>query len=282
MKNVGEPRGKSKASKRPFMRLFTSDYRDGTAQLSFEQKGFYMQILTLLHDGERVPADARKLAVMMQCDPRTAARLTASLISAGKLYEDNGELRNKRIDRDLEPTSDESPADFAATSPGLQADFSEKSRRTFQKPKSNQQPKNHTMEITTSISNSIPEEPRTVRSEKHAADGPDEIPGLNGSTSLIVTTFAGWMNPWAPDLPAARRSIADAVGIYGDRAVRDGFAELKADVADGKLRVPTVKSFYGYCRTAKERGPRAAGSSDPSGSRAMEILKRMSSSEATA
>lgn len=86
---------------------------------------------------------------------------------------------------------------------------------------------------------------------------------MNGSTSLIVSTFAEWLNPWAPDLPAARRSIADAVGIYGDRAVRDAFAELKADVADGKLRVPTVKSFYGYCRTAKERGPRQAAHAKP-------------------
>lgn len=110
-----------------------------------------------------------------------------------------------------------------------------------------------------------PEEEKPDRTEKHAAraDGPDEIPGLNGSTSLIVSTFAEWLNPWAPDLPAARRSIADAVGIYGDRAVRDAFAELKADVADGKLRVPTVKSFYGYCRTAKERGPRQAAHAKP-------------------
>jgi uncharacterized protein YdaU (DUF1376 family) len=106
----------------------------------------------------------------------------------------------------------------------------------------------------------VERESKTVRTEQGAADGPSEIPGLNGSTSLIVRTFAEWLNPWAPDVAAARKTIADAVGIYGDRAVRDGFAELKADVADGKLRIPTAKSFYGYCRTAKDRGSKASTS----------------------
>jgi uncharacterized protein YdaU (DUF1376 family) len=285
MQNLHPVRVRSKAAKRPFMKLFTSDYRDGTVQLSFEQKGFYMQVLTLLHDGERVPSDPKKLGVMMQCDPRAAARISRALIAAGKLYEDNGELRNKRIDRDLEPTSSGDHADFAPTSPVLQPDISEKSERTFQKHESNQWPENHTMEDSTSTANARAisrEVDQTDRSEKHAAGGPDEIAGLNGSTSLIVGTFAGWLNPYVPDFDTARRVITKSVALYGDRSVRDGFAELDADISDGKIRLPTAKMFFGYCRTAQERGPRGAGSSDPGGSRAMEILKRMSAKEATA
>lgn len=89
--------------------------------------------------------------------------------------------------------------------------------------------------------------------EQVSASGPVEISGLNGSTQMIVEQFASWVNPWAPDLPAAHRSVADAVQIYGSQAVRDGFAELKADHADGKVRAMTVKAFYGFVRTAKER-----------------------------
>ncbi|CAA2139537.1 hypothetical protein [Hyphomicrobium sp. ghe19] len=86
-----------------------------------------------------------------------------------------------------------------------------------------------------------------------AAGGPNEISGLNGSTGLIVESMAHWLNPWAPDYPAAHKSIAEACRIYGPTIVRDAFAELKADHADGKVRALTHKAFYGYCRTAKER-----------------------------
>jgi hypothetical protein len=90
-------------------------------------------------------------------------------------------------------------------------------------------------------------------SEQAAASGPVEVSGLNGSTQLIVESFANWLNPYSPDLPAAHKSIAEAVQIYGPDAVRDGFADLKADHADGKVRALSVKAFYGFVRTAKER-----------------------------
>jgi uncharacterized protein YdaU (DUF1376 family) len=130
-------RGKIKAQKRPYMKLFTSDYRDGTYSLSFELQGFYMRILTLLADGEAVPSDARRLGVMMQCDPRTAGRLTKGLIHVEKLFEQDGLLKNPRIERDK---SAELRGDFGETSAELQPDIDEKSGETFQKPESNQDP----------------------------------------------------------------------------------------------------------------------------------------------
>ena len=104
-------------------------------------------------------------------------------------------------------------------------------------------------------------EPNTDSSQSVAAreraNGIAEIGGLNGATSLIVSDVAGWLNPYAPDLEFARKQVAEALRIYGDIAVRDGYAELKADIADGKVRAPTVKSLYGYFRTAKDRKPKA-------------------------
>jgi hypothetical protein len=94
---------------------------------------------------------------------------------------------------------------------------------------------------------SPPEAENTV-----AASGPDEISGLNGSTKLIVETMAQWLNPWAPDLQLAHRTVADAVQIYGQQAVRDGFADLKAEHTDGKVRAMSAKAFYGFVKRSSE------------------------------
>lgn len=97
------------------------------------------------------------------------------------------------------------------------------------------------------ISNSQPATENSV-----AASGPIEIDGLNGSTKLIVETMAQWLSPWAPDLQLAHRTVADAVQIYGQQAVRDGFADLKAEHADGKIRAMSAKAFYGFVKRASE------------------------------
>jgi hypothetical protein len=99
------------------------------------------------------------------------------------------------------------------------------------------------------------------------AGGPDEIPdlpGLNGATSLIVRTLAGWLSPHSPDIETARKTVAEAIKIYGDVAVRDGFAEYTAEIVDGRVRVPSVKSLYGFFRQAKGRPERSATASGES------------------
>jgi hypothetical protein len=93
----------------------------------------------------------------------------------------------------------------------------------------------------------------TVRTESRPADGPDEISGLNGSTSEIVEGIAKLLNSMAPDYVSAKRMITSNVGIYGAHAVRDGYAELMADIADNKVRVPSYKALLGYFKTASER-----------------------------
>lgn len=76
---------------------------------------------------------------------------------------------------------------------------------------------------------------------------------MNGSTGEIVNGVAKFLNALAPDPHTARRIVASNVGLYGSDAVRDGYAELMADVADNKVRVPTVKALIGYFKTASER-----------------------------
>lgn len=106
MQDVNANRGKFKAHKRPYMKLFTSDFRDGTANLSFELQGFYFRILTYLHDGETVPSDHSELARFLQCNARTVRKLLPQLVALGKLYVDGFELKNPRIERELDANSD--------------------------------------------------------------------------------------------------------------------------------------------------------------------------------
>ncbi len=71
---------------------------------------------------------------------------------------------------------------------------------------------------------------------------------------MIVETMAQWLSPWAPDLQLAHRTVADAVQIYGQQAVRDGFADLKAEHTDGKVRAMSAKAFYGFVKRSSESG----------------------------
>ena len=85
-------------SQTPFFKLYTSDWRDGTKSLSFEAQGFYARAITLMWDAKGgISADRRKLAVAMQCDPRTAERLRDTLVAAGKFTVSDGLLVNARI-----------------------------------------------------------------------------------------------------------------------------------------------------------------------------------------
>lgn len=231
MKNLRSVRGICKTGKRPFMRLFTSDYRDGTAQLSFELQGFYFRILTYLHDGERVPADAAELARFLQCSPRTTRAFVPKLITAGKLYEANGELRNKRIDRDLEPMSGSDETELEPTSNPIEPDVELNSGRESQIIESNQGPQNHTMEITTSISNSISipeEEPEPASVEQE----PDGLAGLNGAAASMIASVQGWMV--GGDERCARNWLATTTRVYGPGPTKAAYHKLVTDMADGQ------------------------------------------------
>lgn len=109
----------------PFMKLYTADYRDGTAELSFEEAGFYMACLTHLHDGEALPADPQVLSRKLRCNARTVRKIVPKLIECGKLIERNGFLYNARVLRDLGLAL---PADAGANSARTESQFAPSSK----------------------------------------------------------------------------------------------------------------------------------------------------------
>jgi len=67
----------------------------GTRHLTYEQKGFYLDLLIWMYETGNGVKDAEHAARILDCDPRTSRRLLADL--RPKFYERSGELRNKLV-----------------------------------------------------------------------------------------------------------------------------------------------------------------------------------------
>ena len=67
----------------------------GTRGLTFEEKGFYLDLLIWMYDNGRGIKDADHAARVLGCDPRTSRRLLAKL--RPKFYERSGELFHKLV-----------------------------------------------------------------------------------------------------------------------------------------------------------------------------------------
>ena len=92
----------NKSDRTPFLKFFTADWMVGTLGLTFEQRGFYLEILIRMWDRKGpLPDDDAWLASALQCNPRTVRKLKAELAAAGKLTIRNGLISNTRMMRDL-------------------------------------------------------------------------------------------------------------------------------------------------------------------------------------
>lgn len=237
MKDVTANHEKFKASKRPYMRLFTSDYRDGTANLDFETQGFYFRILTYLHDGESVPADPVALARFLQCNARTIRKLLPKLISSGKLFVDGFELNNPRIQREL-----------GVNSIPIQPEFEPKSAPKIQKSESNQEGANthHRADHFHSHIHSQREEEKTASFTDTPRDGPNgcsELKSvLNGSTETMLEDVQRWLGPLARRSDAVRW-LTGTVAAYGASRTAQAWTIVVAKQASGQV-VPSPLPFW--------------------------------------
>jgi hypothetical protein len=132
------------------------------------------------------------------------------------------------------------------------------------------------LHLTTDSTNkyTLPRQPESHQAPRAHAGWQEEIPGLNGATSTIVSDLAKWLSPYVPDFDGARKTVSEMVALYGDRAVRDGFADMKARIADGEMRVPTVRQLYGFIKQSKttaSTGPPRR----PAGEVFQNVLKQM-------
>ena len=69
----------------------------GMMSLSLEERGAYNTVLDLIYSrADKLPDDDAFICGFLKCDPRVWKRLKDRLISAGKLYVEDGLIRNKR------------------------------------------------------------------------------------------------------------------------------------------------------------------------------------------
>lgn len=76
---------------------YPRDFREGTRKLTFEERGFYGDVLDLIYEcGNELADDDAANAHRLHADLRSYRRLKAKLIELGKLHLADGCLRNAR------------------------------------------------------------------------------------------------------------------------------------------------------------------------------------------
>lgn len=88
-----------------YLKLFGTDWRDGTRALSPEARSLYLDLLTLMNerDDARVPDDVPLLCRWLSYKrQRTLERPLDELVRAGKIRREGGWLHNARLSRDAE------------------------------------------------------------------------------------------------------------------------------------------------------------------------------------
>lgn len=102
MTNLQTTRVLGKARPTPFLKLYTADWIAGTLNLTFEEKGFYFELLARMWELKGpLPADDRWIASALCCNPRTVRKLIASLADKGKIQVVAGKVYNRRMMREI-------------------------------------------------------------------------------------------------------------------------------------------------------------------------------------
>jgi len=89
-------------AKMRWVRVNISDILEGMEGLSWEQRGFYCTTLFKMYARQNgIPFDDKAGSAIIGCNPRTFRLHRDCLLSRGKLYLDDGVLRNSRVEREI-------------------------------------------------------------------------------------------------------------------------------------------------------------------------------------
>lgn len=246
----------------PWYKRYARDFFDGTRALTLEERGAYGDIVDLLYmfDGS-IPDDAAWIGHQLHISSRKWTAIRAVLLAASKISCDGGVITNPRVNSEIENKLNQRRinAEIAAKREQERREKRENNNNN----NGNEARKQHHAGATDSEADTDSEEDKKnnppAPSEQAAAGGPvSEVFGLNGSTAEIIGGIAKLLNVYAPDHETAKRIVASNVGLFGAQAVRDGYAELMADMADNKVIVPRIKTLVGYFKQAGDKRAKAA------------------------
>lgn len=248
-----------KPSRQPFFRFFADDWIAGTVLLSYEEKGFFIDLLGAMWS-RRGPIPYEQVPMALRCDPRMAKRLLGRLIEHGKVTLDasnrvyNAKLMGQLatacgVALSVEDQDDLSP-DFY---PEITPEIGEKLGNIF--------PENATKSTEPRArdrdhihSHTKKEDKQQPASSLSGAARETEIVGLNGSTRDIVGGLAGWLNS---DWEKAKGIVQAQVTAHGAEAVKIAYGELVGKAMGDNLLVDNpANAFPAFCREAAKRLPK--------------------------
>lgn len=133
-----------KADKTPFLKFYTTDWLAGCIGLSFEERGFYLEILIRMWDRKGpLPDDDVWIAGALACNPRSVRKLKAALVAREKLIVVDGFIHNRRMDDEIKKYKDVSVrAELEPNSTRIGREFEPNAAKNSTKSKAEKTPRN--------------------------------------------------------------------------------------------------------------------------------------------
>lgn len=241
--------GDCKADTSSFVMFYTSNWFGGTEALTYEQKGFYVDLLFRMWERKGpLPDDQQWLAAHLGCDPRIIRRLRADLIRLEKLESRDGFLSNRRMMKEIaKMVRRERPA--AAPKPVRRNSVADPLLADFRQTSGKDQPE---------LPNIFPEKP--IKSEGASPLSRSQIPELEEQQSAIQQDAERGradedlildLRKWVP--PERARACLDAmIADYGHRGVRRGHDRLRQHMARGKPVRDPPGLWLAMCRRMRD------------------------------
>lgn len=243
----------------PWYKRYARDFFDGTRALTLEERGAYSDIVDLLYmfDGS-IPDDASWIGHQLHISSRKWMAIRTVLLAACKISCEGGVITNPRVSAEIENKLNQRRTN-AENATKSQRKSNEKQKNANENNETNERNEPYARAFLDSDTEKKKEIEQPAPTEQAAAGGlENEVFGLNGSTAEIVGGIAKLLNTYSPDHDTAKRIVASNVGLFGAQAVRDGYAELMADLADNKVMVPRVKTLVAYFKQAGDKRAKAA------------------------
>jgi uncharacterized protein YdaU (DUF1376 family) len=214
-----------KSERTPFLKLYTDDWIAGTIELSFEEKGFYFEVLLRMWDRKgTLPDDANWLACALGCNPRTVRKLVARLAATGHLQVSDGVVSNRRMMREISQNITKSHKQSDANPTPIQPELGSNSTGTMAK--------NST--ITTRVLLPLPEAIFQNPEKKEEQASPVLVAEvLAGDLSdEMILNVAKWAN-----MPTANAGqwLATTVAAFGQEITTQSYHKMITDKAQGVI-----------------------------------------------
>lgn len=282
--------GEGKAAATSFVMFYTSNWFGGTTGLTFEQKGFYIDLLLRMWERKGpLPDDVNWIAAHLGADRRTVRRLRQALIESEKLESRDGLLSNRRMMKEIakalrrerpakapskgtrlgqlaklckpevppqpEPAPEQDQPDFWPTSGELRAEVAENFPENPTKSM-----EAHPLSITRS---------QTLEDKQSATQQEAACTSGRADDDLISD-----LEVWMP--PAKARPWLDALTAeFGPRLVRRGRDQLRLHMARGRPTRDPPGLWASICRRIRDEDAGGGGglAADASAARLAEAVR---------